>query len=130
VSEMNHITWSRGEKGIARRAFDEAYEGECAELLTKVREMADAARGPRDLWRIHDFLDEKRIETDRKYAWRGSALIVVLGRLVHEGRIAIQDLEGLRQDKLAKIEAIVELGRRASDSRERQEKASPGDEDA
>jgi hypothetical protein len=127
---MNHITWSKGEKRIARQAFDKAYESECAELLAKVREMAAAAKEPRDLWRIHDFLDEKREETDRKYDFRGSVLILVLGRLAHEGRVVVEDLEGLSEEKLGRIKTIVELGRRASDSDKHREEASVGEEDA
>ena len=126
---MNHIKWSKAEKKIARRAFDRAYEEECAELLAKVREMAAAAMGPRDLWKIHDFLDDKRVEIDRKYDYRGSVLVGVLSRLVHEGRVAIQDLEGLREDKLAKIEAIVEISRRTSKWDEPPEEPSAADED-
>jgi len=127
---MNHIKWSKAEKKIARRAFDRAYEEECAELLAKVREMAVAATEPRDLWRIHDFLDDKRIETDRKYDYRGSVLVRVLGQLVHEGRVAIEELEGLREDKLARIETIVELGRGASESDESPEEPDVDDDDA
>ena len=124
---MNHIKWSKAEKKIARRAFDRAYEQECAELLAKVREMAAAAVKPRDLWEIHDFLDDKRIETDRKYDYRGSVLVRVLGQLVHEGRVAIEELEGLREDKLARIETIVELGRGTSEWDESPEE--PGADD-
>ena len=127
---MNDITWSKREKQIARRAFDRAYQGECAELLAKVREMAGAAQGPHDLWQIHDFLDDKRREIDEKYDYRGSVLVLVLGRLAHEGRVALEDLDGLGEDKLARIRTLVDLGRRASEPDEPQEEASAGDGDA
>ena len=92
--------------------------------------MAAAATEPRDLWEIHDFLDDKRVETDWKYDYRGSVLVRVLGQLVHEGRVAIEELEGLREDKLARIETIVELGRGASESDESPEEPGVDDDDA
>ncbi len=108
---MNDITWSKREKQVVRRAFEKAYNRECAELLAQVREMAATATGPGGLWGIHDFLDGKRREIDQKYDYRYSALILVFGRLVREGRLTIEDLEGLNQNKLAEIRGLVQLAR-------------------
>jgi hypothetical protein len=106
------MTWSKAEKEVARRAFEKAYERECAELLAKVRTMVAEAREPRDLWRIHDLLNDKRRATDHKYDYRYSVLILVFGRLLNEGWLTREDLEGLREDKLAKIEGLVQLTRK------------------
>jgi hypothetical protein len=100
------MPWSKAEKKIARQVFDRAYEQECADLLEKVREMAASAQGPDDLWAIEDFLDDKRHEIARKYDYRYSQLIVVFGLLVREGRLTLDDLDGLREDKLEKIDGI------------------------
>jgi hypothetical protein len=127
---MSDLTWSKGEKQVARKAFEKAYEGECAEILARVREMAVAAKGPRDLWRIHDFLEEKRRETDQKYDYRYSVLILVFGRLVREGRLTIGDLEGLSEDKIARIQGFVRLAREWSEHPEQQEQAGTDDENA
>ncbi len=109
---MHDIKWSNAEKKIAREAFDRAYEQECAELLAKVHEMAASAQGPEDLWAIHNFLDDKRLETDEKYDYRYSVLIIVFSRLVREGRLTLDDLAGLREDKLAKIDGIAHFNSR------------------
>ena len=108
---MNDLKWSNKDKQVAGQAFSKAYQGECAELLAKVREMAAAAREPSDLWRIHDFLDEKRREIDEKYDYRYSVLIRVFARLVYERRLTLDDLDGLGEDKYSKIRGFVQLTR-------------------
>jgi hypothetical protein len=110
---MSDVKWSKAERKVAQRAFDKAYEKECTALLAKVRETAATAQGPRDLWRIHDFLDEGRSEVNEKYDYRYSVLIVVFARLVQEGWLTLEDLDGLREDKLAKIQSTVQC--RSSD---------------
>ncbi|MEN6427511.1 MAG: hypothetical protein ABFE13_19325 [Phycisphaerales bacterium] len=108
---MNDLKWSNSDKQIARQAFNNAYQGECAELLAKVREMADRAREPSDLWRIHDFLDRKRRQIGEKYDYRYSVLVQVFARLVAENRLTPDDLDGLSEDILSEIRRLVELAR-------------------
>lgn len=108
---MNGLKWSNSDKQIARQAFKKAYEGEYAELLAKVREMADQAREPSDLWRIHDFLDRKRGQIDEKYDYRYSVLARVFARLVAEDRLTLDDLDGLGEDVLSEIRRLAQLAR-------------------
>jgi hypothetical protein len=108
---MNDLKWSNSDKQIARQAFSKAYQGECAELLAKVRKMADQAREPNDLWRIHDFLDRKRGQIDEKYDYRYSVLVRVFARLVTEDRLTLDDLDGLSEDILSEIRRLVQLAR-------------------
>ncbi len=109
---MNHdMTWSKTEKRVTRAAFDKAYDCECEELLATVRTMAAEMQEPGDLWRIHDFLGKKRREIDEKYDYRYSTLILVFGRLRYEGWLTLEDLDGLREDKLSKIEGFVQMKR-------------------
>lgn len=51
-------------------------------------------------------------EIDLKYDYRYSKLIVVLARLIQEGWLSLEELEGLHEDKLAKIELILSLSRK------------------
>jgi len=98
--------WSKSEKTIARRAFDLAYERECAALADEVRRLADRIAGPDDIWKIHDFLRRKRKEIDEKYDYRYSVLIFVFARLLGEGWLEESELAGLSDDKLAKIQFL------------------------
>jgi hypothetical protein len=94
------LKWSKSEKKIARRAFDAAYQRECAEIKSKLSEMVDGVSEPRDLWRIHNYLTEQRDETDAKYDYRYSVLPSVFARLLKDGWLSEADLEGLGEDKM------------------------------
>jgi len=106
---MNDMTWSKMEKKVAKRAFDEAYDKECRTLAENVRDMAGKIEGPKDIWRLHGFLSKTRREIDDRYDYRYSVLIFVFARLVREGWLEESDLEGLAEDKLAKINLLVEM---------------------
>jgi hypothetical protein len=69
---MHHETWSRGEKAVARRAFDKALERDYASLAEKVRRRAKSIAEPGDIWRLHDFLTRERRRIDEKYDYRYS----------------------------------------------------------
>jgi len=101
--------WSKTEKEVARQTFRSAYERECKELSNKVKDMANTAINPDDIWELHDFLTEKRKEIDEKYDYRYSVLILVFGRLLREGWIGLDELEGLDKDKITKIKNIADL---------------------
>lgn len=100
---MNRDKWTKKEKTVARRAFENAYKKECGEIINKIREIANNASKPDDIWRLYDFLDEKIEEINIKYDYRYSVLILVLSRLLKEGWITVNDLEGLGEDKIDRI---------------------------
>jgi hypothetical protein len=108
---MNDLQWSGAEKQVAKRAFNAALEREFGKLLQQTREMAAKMQEVADLWRLHDFLTDKRRKIDEKYDYRYSQLIFVFGRLIHEGWLSLEELEGLHEDKLSKIKAILSLAR-------------------
>ena len=70
--------------------------------------MRDLAN-PNDIWRLHDFLSEKREEIDAKYDYRYSVLIFVFARLLKEGWLKESDLDGLHDDKVSKIIALANM---------------------
>ena len=109
---MNDFKWSGAEKQVAKRAFHAALEREYGKIMRQTREMVGKMQEGADLWRLHDFLTDKRREIDEKYDYRYSQLIMVFARLIHQGWLSLEELEGLHEDKLAKIEAILSLARR------------------
>jgi hypothetical protein len=106
---MVEMEWSKPEKKIACRSFDAAYERECMAIAHNVREMADKINEPSDVWKIHDYLTEKRKETDQKYDYRYTGLLSIFARLMCEGWIREEDLEGLSGDKLQEIHRMRNL---------------------
>jgi hypothetical protein len=106
---MDDLPWSKAEKQAARRAFEAAYERECRSIRAKLEQMLDDSRDIRQIWRIHDYLSEQRRDTDRRYDYRYSVLILVFARLLREGWLREADLNGLREDKIEKIKELASL---------------------
>ena len=106
---MIEESWSKKEKTVARRAFENAYEKECKDLIKQIRERANEANDPNDLWRLHDFLNERIKEIENKYDYRYSMLIFVFARLIKEGWIEVGDLKGLTEEKIAKIRYLAKM---------------------
>jgi hypothetical protein len=92
---MTELEWSKQEKEIARRAFKAAYGHECMAIAENVRKMASEINDPIGLWQLHDYLTEKRRETDEKYDYRYSVLLFVFARLMREGWMKHEDLAGI-----------------------------------
>lgn len=102
----NDTTWSEPEQKIAKEAFNQAYDREIRNLMEEVRVRATSLHEIDDLWQIHDWLSARRHQIEGKYDDRPSALMFVLAQLLKERWISIDELEGLNQDKLAKIAAL------------------------
>jgi hypothetical protein len=107
VNSMREFTWSPTEKKAARAAFDLAYARE----LRAVRQEAEAilrnSTDDRAIWRLHDYLDEKRRETDQKYDYRYSVLMLVFARLVAEGWLKADELAGIGAEKVDVINQLM-----------------------
>ncbi len=106
---MRDLTWSYAEKVIAREAFRRALEREFREVITKTKEMAKNIEQPADLWELEGYLTDSRKDVDRRYDYRYSVLPLVFGDLVRQGRLSMEELSGLREDKLKAIRSYVRL---------------------
>lgn len=102
--------WTQSEKRLARAVFDSAVQAELAELIAEFKRKAAAVESSDEMWALQEFLERTRYEFDHKYDYRYSVLIFVLARLVREGRIKVEDLEGLSADKLEHIHRILSVG--------------------
>lgn len=100
---MHDEHWSKGEKAIARRAYDAARGREFAALVDEVRNRAKNIADPDDVWELHDFLGSRRKAIDEKYDYRFSVLIFIFARLINEGWLSEGELTGLSEQKLAAI---------------------------
>ena len=96
-------TWTASEKKTARRAFDKAFERDCATITAEARRMLENVTAPRDIWRVQEYLTEHRKTVDRIYDYRYSVLLPVFSRLMRDGWLTEADLAGLQQEKIAEI---------------------------
>ena len=106
---MDNLKWSESEKRLSRRVYDAALEAELAEVMAEFKSRATAVRMPEEMWALEGYLAQRRREIDGKYDYRYSQLLFVFGRLVREGRVKIEQLEGFSEEKLFYIERIVSL---------------------
>lgn len=106
---MRDLTWSHAEKVIAREAFRRALDREFQLVMRKTREMAKNTEQPSDLWELEAYLTRSRKDIDRQYDYRYSVLPLVFGNLVRRGRLSMEDLRGLREDKLEAIQSYVRV---------------------
>ena len=103
---QNEPNWSGSEKIIARTAFDAALGRELHEVMQRAKQMANEIRQPSDLWELENYLTQRRKEIDRKYDFRSSRRIQVLGRLLCECQLNQEDLRGLEENKLNSVRSI------------------------
>ncbi len=106
---MQDMKWSSAEKRIARSVFDAALQRELADIVSAFKTQAAAVTEPQALWSLLDRTGRRRADIDRKYDFRYSQLPVVFGLLLREGRIALDDLQGLGDEKIAVVRTIAEL---------------------
>jgi len=62
---MLDLKWSPSEKKIARAAFDAALSREDSAIRGRVEAMLRASTDPAEIWRVRDYLDEKRASSIR-----------------------------------------------------------------
>ncbi|HSI48070.1 MAG TPA: hypothetical protein VLA61_07360 [Ideonella sp.] len=106
---MHDISWSNSEKQVARAVFECALQKELSDIIIEFKRAAASISEPDELWSLTKRTDQKRREIDFKYDYRYSQLLHVFGRLLREGRIAEEDLQGLGEKKVAIIRTIAEL---------------------
>lgn len=104
---VEHIPWTQSEKKIARKAFDQAFERQCASIKAEAEKMIANVAAPSDIWRVHDYLSEHRRRIDALYDYRYSVLLEVFGVLLRDGWLNEADLAGLQQDKIDRIKRWV-----------------------
>ena len=106
---MHDLKWSESERKQARVAFNACLQAELAEMVNTFKSRAAAATSADEVWAIEEFLTQKRREIDGKYDYRYSQLIIVFGRLVREGRLRGEELQGFSADKQSFILRIASL---------------------
>jgi hypothetical protein len=103
---MKEDEWTKSEKKIARRAFDKALEKEYNFIIKETKRMALNASKPSDIWEIRDYLTRTLKQINRKYDYRYSRIIFVLGMLLQKGLISLDDLKRLNENKVEQIKNV------------------------
>ena len=107
-SKMRELKWSSTERAIARRAFDRVLQQELDAAIRSTKEMAVRIKQPHELWELKHHLTELRKAIDSQYVYKYSKLVPFFADLVAEGKLDLQDLRGLSEDKLRYIRRYAE----------------------
>lgn len=105
------VSWSASEKKIARKAYDAAFERQCRAVTAEAKRMLENVSEPAEIWRVHDYLTERRRDVSRVYHFSYSDLDIVFSRLMSDGWLTEADLAGLRPEKIANIRRGAEVFR-------------------
>jgi len=106
---MNDLRWSPTEKAAARKAFDLALTREFDDVTREVKRRAAGIKDRSALWELEDYLTTSRKEIDRKYDYRYSVLPMVFAYLIREGRLSLDELCGVGEDKMESIRRNVSM---------------------
>lgn len=98
--------WTAEEQQIARRAFEQALSREVEALIDTLRRETAALSGAEQVWQLHDFLSIRRHQIEGRGEFCLDGLLFVLADLVKAGLASLEELDGLADDKRAKIQAM------------------------
>jgi hypothetical protein len=96
----NEMKWSPSEKAIARKAFDLALQREFEAVIQEAKNRVARIDEPSKLWELEAYLTRSRKKIDNRYDYRYSMLPLVFTNLIVEGRLSLEELHGLGEDKL------------------------------
>jgi hypothetical protein len=108
------IKWSQVEKAVARKAFQQALQREFEIVMNEARQRAAKIKEPSDMWDLEDYLTQSRKNIDRDFDYRYSRLLDVFAVLVRRGRLSLEELDGLSQEKLDEIRSMINFAVRLS----------------
>jgi len=68
--------------------------------IQETMQMAERIKESDELWELERHLTQRRKEIDAKYEYKYSVVLLVLGDLVRQDRISLDELQGLSEAKL------------------------------
>ncbi|WP_323270970.1 hypothetical protein [Synechococcus sp. CCY9201] len=98
--------WSEQEEAIARGAFDRAQRRAVHVLIEAIRVQSGRLDSIDSVWNLHDFLSTQRYQIEGRFDFRLDGILFVFASLVKEKLLSLEELEGLGDEKLAKIKAM------------------------
>jgi len=106
---VSEVEWSNAECEIAHRALETAFQRESDMMVSLIREQSGKISCLDDLWKLHDFLSARRHDIDGKYDDSQSMFVFVFARLVKEGWLTLDELDGLDRAKVSKVSLMTRM---------------------
>ena len=99
--------WSKAEKKIARDAFDKAYQKCCEEIIKEIQSFSFDSQD--EIWELCNRLNQYRKEVRNIFDYRYSQFFFIFPIMIHKGWITLEDLEGLKEDKMSHFKRATSL---------------------
>ncbi len=106
---VSEVEWSNTEREIAHRALEIAFKRESDMIVKLIREKSGEITCLDDLWKLHDFLSARRHDIDGKYDDSQSMFVFVFARLIKEGLLTLDELDGLDRAKVSKVSLMTRM---------------------
>ena len=107
LNQFGGPRWTPAEKAIARKVYDQALQGELAAVIEETKRRAAALQTPAEVWELEEYLGKRRREIDGLFDYRYSVLLLVFVQLVYRGKVKMDELAGLSDDKLEHIRSAL-----------------------
>jgi hypothetical protein len=107
--QASEVKWSQQEREVAVKALETAFQREADTIVNLVREKSSDISCLEDLWKLHDFLSARRHEIDGKYDDSESMFVFVFARLIKEGWLTIEELDGIDSAKVSKVKLMMRM---------------------
>ena len=108
-ASVREMRWSAHEKALARRVFELALKRELDQTMYEAKARVAKVKEPSELWVLEHWLTKRRNDIDRKYDYRYSVLPQVFAVLIHEGRVSLDELRELSEDKVEYIRRFLQV---------------------
>ena len=109
ISGTGWPDWTDQEQLIARIAFEAAQERALRSLISEVQLRSALIDGAESLWQLHDYLSTQRHRLEGRFDFRHQAILFLFASLVKDDLLAMSELQGLADGKLAKIRAMAQF---------------------
>lgn len=106
---VSEVEWSNAEREIAHKALETAFQRESDMMVSLIREQSGKISCLDDLWKLHDFLSARRHDIDGKYDDSQSMFVFVFARLIKEGWLTLDELDGLDRAKVSKVSLMTRM---------------------
>ncbi len=96
--------WTKKEKTIARKAFDLALARRNQQLVEYVN--TTPVQSIADVWALLDTLQAAAKDIDRVFDYRYSQLDLIFPRLIHDGLLSMEELDGFSAERLESYQRL------------------------
>ena len=103
---MSATDWTSKEQAVARTAFELGKQRSITALISTLQEQSSNLNTPESVWKLHDHHSTERYLYEGRAEFDEGNVLFVLADMIKQRLIAMDDLQGLDQNKVSKVKAM------------------------